>query len=288
MACLIPARNLGDAFQAALAAVSRDGAIVSPRGIVTRELTNVVLEVADAHGRFVHHPSLRYPLIVLKQLMSLCGPLDAAALERYEVPMSDGARSAARIFDDLEQIPTRRYLDEMFEVLAVDPESRQAVLPVFGASSLRTRLPITVALQFLIRENALHATVWMRSNDLWKGFLTDVHLLAFLQEVLAAWLKVEVGTYTHIIASAHVYEKDIPAIRRFLASGPLQPVDPAPPKFSLSRDRWQSEVSRLLDAERHWRARGAGGFEPVPLKDGYLQWCAAALMEFLDSTKFLE
>ena len=48
----------------------------------------------------------------------------------------------------------------------------------------------------------------MRSNDLWLGFPFDVFQFANMQVLMAMELGVELGTYTHIAGSLHLYERD--------------------------------------------------------------------------------
>ena len=51
-------------------------------------------------------------------------------------------------------------------------------------------------------------TTYMRSNDLWMGFPYDVFQFTCLQTLLAMELDVELGTYTHVAGSLHLYERD--------------------------------------------------------------------------------
>lgn len=48
----------------------------------------------------------------------------------------------------------------------------------------------------------------MRSCDLWYGFPYDVFNFCNLQVLLSMELGVELGTYTHICGSLHLYERD--------------------------------------------------------------------------------
>lgn len=92
-------------------------------------------------------------------------------------------------------------------LLIKDGFSRQAVIHIKNASNVITKdTPCTVALQYQIRENQLFATTYMRSNDIWLGFPYDVFSFTSLQVMMAMELGVEVGTYTHIAGSLHLYE----------------------------------------------------------------------------------
>ena len=72
------------------------------------------------------------------------------------------------------------------------------------------------SMQFLLRENKLHAVIYMRSNDAFLGFPYDVFLFTMLQELLASELTVPIGNYYHCVASFHLYEKNITAAESLL------------------------------------------------------------------------
>lgn len=95
------------------------------------------------------------------------------------------------------------------KLLRNDPLSRQAVIHIKDPSTEPTKdVPCTIALQYQIREGKLYATSYMRSNDIWFGFPYDVFTFTALQVKLAMELGVDVGEYTHIAGSLHLYEKD--------------------------------------------------------------------------------
>lgn len=95
------------------------------------------------------------------------------------------------------------------ELLAYDPNSRQAVIHIKTADPNPSKdVNCTVCLQFLIRDEKLHATVYMRSNDIWMGFPYDVFSFTAMQCRMAMELGVGIGTYTHISGSLHLYERN--------------------------------------------------------------------------------
>lgn len=92
--------------------------------------------------------------------------------------------------------------------------SRQSVVSiwhpedVWTAMDARPDVPCTLTWQFLVRNNALHMTVNMRSNDAWMGFPYDVFAFTCYQRLVAAELGVHVGVYVHNVGSMHLYERD--------------------------------------------------------------------------------
>jgi len=98
------------------------------------------------------------------------------------------------------------YVKEMLEYM---PNSRQAVIHIKAPSDKQSKdVNCTVCLQFLLRENKLFMTTYMRSNDIWMGFPYDVFQFTAMQILLSMQLGVELGTYTHIAGSLHLYERD--------------------------------------------------------------------------------
>jgi thymidylate synthase len=100
--------------------------------------------------------------------------------------------------------------DYVKELLKADPYSRQAVIHIKDASNKPSKdVPCTVALQYHVREDHLYATTYMRSNDIWLGFPYDVFAFTAFQIKLAMELDLEIGTYTHIAGSLHLYERNV-------------------------------------------------------------------------------
>lgn len=94
-------------------------------------------------------------------------------------------------------------------LLSDAPETRQAVMHIKEPNNTPSKdVNCTVVLQFLMRQGKLNLTVYMRSNDLWLGFPFDVFQFANMQILMAMELGVDLGTYTHIAGSLHLYERD--------------------------------------------------------------------------------
>ena len=94
------------------------------------------------------------------------------------------------------------------DMLKKDPLSRQAVIHIKDPGVHKKDTPCTICLQFFIRDNKLHLTVYMRSNDIWMGFPYDVFNFTCYQIRMAMELGVDIGSYTHIAGSLHLYERN--------------------------------------------------------------------------------
>lgn len=98
------------------------------------------------------------------------------------------------------------------ELLKKDPNTRQAVIHIKEPKNTLEEptkdLNCTCTLQFFIRKNKLYLTVYMRSNDIWMGLPYDMFSFTCFQMLMAMELGVEIGTYTHVAGSLHLYERD--------------------------------------------------------------------------------
>lgn len=142
---------------------------------------------------------------------------------------------AGKPFDDgstLAGIRGRPYgdLDNLVELLANDPYTRQAYLPIYfpedtGAGG---RVPCSLGYHWMMRDNHLHVFYPIRSCDLWRHFRDDIYLavrltLWMLKKLRArddAWNHVSPGMFSMWIGSLHVFENDYHALCRKLGHEP--------------------------------------------------------------------
>jgi thymidylate synthase len=118
----------------------------------------------------------------------------------------------ARLFKPHDAIAQRRFVqwDYIVNELRNDPDSRRAVMHLRTPNDsvdAKLDVPCTLALQFFIRDNKLHQVVHMRSSDVIFGIAYDVPAFTLFQEILANELDVDLGTYTHVSNSLHIYER---------------------------------------------------------------------------------
>lgn len=114
-------------------------------------------------------------------------------------------------------------LDDLVTVLANEPLTRQAFLPVWFPEDLQAciekkRVPCSLGYHFIMRENRLHIVYYLRSCDFVRHFRDDVYmtirlLLWVLQQCRLAnldfeWDKILPGTLTMHITSLHIFKGD--------------------------------------------------------------------------------
>jgi thymidylate synthase len=117
---------------------------------------------------------------------------------------------------------------------------------------------------------------------LWKGLATDFHYLIFLQEVLASWLKVELGTYTHIIGSAHLYEEHLSRVNDFMLKKTTSVISPA--IFNTDFINTSQTIKQFVKAEQMARKKSVKSFD-TEFSDPYLTHVFRLLTRHLESHK---
>ena len=142
--------------------------------------------------------------------------------------ISDDGKTAnsaygSRLFTYHQAIADGRFVqwDYVTEELRRDPDSRRAIMHLrTPGDSIDAKLdvPCTLALQFFIRDGALHQVVHMRSSDVIFGIAYDVPAFTVFQEILANELGVKLGTYTHVSNSLHIYERHFELAENILDS----------------------------------------------------------------------
>jgi thymidylate synthase len=132
-----------------------------------------------------------------------------------------------------------------FESLRAQPDSRQVVLQIWDAASdlpiyegqpRNEDIPCNVCSLLKVREGRLEWTQIMRSNDLKIGWPYNVVQFTTMQEMMSAWLDLELGSYIHYSDSLHVYINEIDE----LAESPA--IVPEP-----NTDRWELTYVQTMD-----------------------------------------
>ena len=107
-------------------------------------------------------------------------------------------------------------LQRAYETLKGSPASRHAVMNIWDVNSdlpecygepRSPDIPCNISCMLKIRNGHLDWTQINRSNDLFLGVPHNFVQFTYLQEIMAGWLNVKVGKYTHFSDSLHVYSE---------------------------------------------------------------------------------
>lgn len=100
-------------------------------------------------------------------------------------------------------------IEEVIEMLELDPNTRQAVCQIWDTSDIDRDTKdkaCNMSIVFRIRNRKLDMIVYNRSNDMiWGAYGANVVQFSMLQEYVAAHLGIQMGTYTQVSNSFHVY-----------------------------------------------------------------------------------
>lgn len=276
--------------------------ISSPRGMKVKEIIGYQFKITNPRNRipFVPERELSIHYLVAELLWYLSGNDSTEWISNYSnfwSKISDDGTTAnsaygSRIFKPHPRIAAgvdqswtqwKYIVDE----LKSDPDSRRAVIHIRSPQdSLLAKLdvPCTLSLQFFLREDKVHMVASMRSSDVILGLAYDVPAFTLFQELLAVELTRELGrpiglgTYTHISASLHVYERHFDMVERILktSSSELKKFEmpPLPDHIPLVELNAFEEKIRVSQNIADILSALDGVKDLQSLKDDYwLDWC---------------
>ena len=209
----------------------------APRGQKIRECIDVAMEIEDPYDNLFRYEdkSLTMPTKYTKKEMCLyLNATDSVDLFAKASPFwkkianDDGTVNSAYgnlIFNE-SLADGRSQFDWAFDCLKADKDSRQAFMRFNNTSHQHEGvkdLPCTFVMLFHIRDGKLHATVDMLSNDIVKGLVHDEPSFVLFQHLMLlrlreVYLDLQMGTYTHISHSLHLYEPDFELTKKRLQS----------------------------------------------------------------------
>lgn len=243
----------------------------------TIEVLSFLFQILNPLPSIVLYRNLNfnYPSLIMKRLQILNGSADINALSFYNSSIKDKIDSLTGLYDGAYGPRIRPQLEYIYQLLRKEPTSRRAVISIYNQrdqnKNLTLDVPSTISLQFLLREKRLNLICYMRSNDFWNGLPFDFGIFSFLQEVMASWLKVKIGTYTHFVGSAHIYLKDFQKVKKFLNTKKEFLKIPYK-QFQLDYYSTFKGLTHFLKEEKLFR-EGKKEFNKIKFNNEYLQWC---------------
>lgn len=202
-------------------------ASVTTRAGDTIELLHTLINIEDPTQRWVTQriPPISIGFALAELIWILAGSNDARIINYWNpaLPKFSGNSKeyhgayGFRIrhifgFDQLE----RAYL-----TLKNNPDSRQTVILIWDprcdypdefGKPVNDDIPCNICSLLKIRNKKLEWTQVMRSNDIYLGLPYNFIQFTSLQEILAGWLEIEVGSYCHYSDSLHLYRENLPNI----------------------------------------------------------------------------
>lgn len=299
--------SLNDLFVKVLVDVYDKGDIVVARGQETREFHPVLLGMQDPMKRTLTVPGRKVnPFAATAEFCwIMAGMNELTYLSHYlknAIKFSDDGKTwRAGYGPRLRRWPTRQprggvsqlpdgsypaadmfnQVDQFKECLGCfnqDLNTRRAVMMIFDPEEdyvLDSKdIPCTNWMHFMVRDGKLDLNVVMRSNDIiWGWSAVNVFNFTLMQELMAGWLEVEVGTYYHMADSFHLYEHlypktienlNVPSLRENGAAFNVYDVVKPTPIYdprdlaTVTLNDFDQELTRFMQLEDNWRSIKTG------------------------------
>lgn len=230
-------KSFADVYKASLTDLIKNPEYsVSPRGFKINEIMNAVHVVEDPslclYENARRGSQLKY--IAAETVYYFSGRRDLNFIKKYaafweQIANEDMTVNSAYgnlIFTEENKVGMTQWT-WAFQSLVKDKDTRQAIIlfnkpdyQYFGNKDVICTLNGI----FNIRDNKLNFTIQMRSNDAILGTPTDfaffcllqMQMLKLLQE--SAYPELELGTFTHVANSYHVYERHFDMIEDMVSS----------------------------------------------------------------------
>jgi thymidylate synthase len=188
----------------------------------TLEVRGMVAEIIDPRNRLVTSWSrpVNVAFALAEVLWILGGRQDVEMLEFYNSQISkysdDGVRFNAPYGARLRHTYGHDQLEDVIRSLRDNPDSRQGTLVITCPAFDRNYEPngekretqdraCNLISHLLVRDGALHWLQVIRSNDALWGTPYNWMQFMHLQEYCASNIGVEIGTFTHVAHSFHIY-----------------------------------------------------------------------------------
>src|SRR5260221_2354225 len=272
------------------------------RGGLTAEVLCASLTLKHPRQRWItsREPALNPAFALAEVIWIMCGRNDSGFLNYFNPRLPHYAGKGLTYHGAYgHRLRTHFGIDQLeraYTVLYRDHNSRQVVLQIWDtaedlhAEDGTTRaedVPCNIVALLKLREGRLEWTQIMRSNDLVLGLPHNIVQFSSLQEVLAGWLGVDVGSYNHFADSLHLYEQDAPISDRIAPRPlPLNVESIALPKTTSERSF--SDLAALGDMLSSPAATPEDvlvRFQQIDLDPGFRSWAAILTADALGRRK---
>lgn len=260
--------SFAEAYEQSLKALIKDGIVNNARGTVSKEFLDTCLVIEDPR-KCLYMNDVRgsqFKYLAAEFMWYFMGRNDVQYISRFaklweSIQNPDGTANSAYgnlIFNLKNHAGVSQY-EWAINSLIKDHNTRQAVMhfnmPIHQYSENKDFV-CTMYANAHIRENKLHFSVFMRSNDAIWGTPTDVAFFCALQLQMWSHLKMtystlELGTYSHTANSFHVYDRHYDIVERMLEH-PFSAVEIPTVKTNLIQLNGKPsedliELNRILD-----------------------------------------
>lgn len=197
------------------------------------ELLHCGLSIADPVQRWVfdRKPAMNPAFALAEVVWIMNGSNDAAFLNFWNRKLPEYAGNDDEYYGAYGYRLTRNLdinqLKQAYEALRENPETRQVVLQIWDSrldlpvdlGQPRSKdIPCNIVSMIKVHNGCLEWSQIIRSNDLFLGVPHNIVQFTSLQEIMAGWLGLKVGSYNQYSDSLHLYERDYPILANIVPS----------------------------------------------------------------------
>lgn len=206
----------------------------SPRDQKVNEITNVTMHLTNPLSNMFKNAARDIPkkYLAAELLWYFSGRNDLTFIQKYasfwsKITNEDGSLNSAYgnlIFNKRDNGDNESQWKWAYDSLVKDKDTRQALVH-FNRPEHQFRgnkdFVCTLNGMFLIRDNKLHFSTIMRSNDVYFGLTFDLPFFTLLQQQMYRHLKsvypeLELGTYSQFDVSLHAYERNFKTLTNMM------------------------------------------------------------------------
>jgi thymidylate synthase len=232
----------------------------------TREILHVALSIEDPRQRWVlcRNPPLNPAFAIAEVVGIMAGDRESTVLRYFNKDLGKFV-GAARFLHGAygHRLRVNLGVDQVaraYEALKHNRDSRQVVLQVWdGRLDLPNHrgrpadrdIPCNIVSLLKVRKGTLEWLQVIRSNDAFLGVPYNLVQFTTLQEILAGWLGLRVGTYNQVSDSLHVYKVHLPNLRNTASVGGARNTD----SLALPRRRGEAVLREMARRTRRLVAK---------------------------------
>lgn len=244
-----------DVYRQAARDILECGREQESRDQTTKEVLHASFSVSAPRDRIVFARPINPAFAIVEVLWILAGRRDEAYLHFWNPRMSQFSNEDGDLCGygyRLRKHFNTDQLEDAVRALRTHEDSRQVVLQIWDPREdlpdpqpRAKDVPCNVTSHLMLRQGELEWLQVMRSNDLIWGTPYNFVQFTTLHEVLTGWLEADVGRYSHVSSSLHVYRRHWDHLEA-IPGAPVPP-DEQPADLRLPLEEWEEVAPDLLD-----------------------------------------
>lgn len=190
----------------------------------TYELLHVIFSISNPIQRWITYrkPSISIAFALAEVVWILNGSNEAKVINFWNPSLSTYAGYGETYHGAYGYRIRKKFgmdqLERAYQILKSEPKSRQVVIQIWNPADdlpnsfgkpVDPDIPCNICSLLKVRDAKLEWTQIIRSNDIYRGVPYNFVQYTTLQEILAGWLEIDVGSYIQLSDSLHLYQTDM-------------------------------------------------------------------------------